>query len=73
MSSKPLYERIIVDRKDMTLKGYTYEHKTDDVYSEHFLYSEQADKSVMYEMMCFRQASMLKRFYRRKMFAWGID
>lgn len=29
ISSKPLYERIIIDRKSMELKGFTYENKTD--------------------------------------------
>jgi len=38
MSSHPLYERIVIDRKDMELKGYTFEKKTDEAYSEHFVY-----------------------------------
>ena len=37
MSSQPLYERIVVDRKSMELKGYTFEKKTDQAYSEHFI------------------------------------
>ena len=40
MSSTPLYERIVVDRADMQLKGYTFEKKTDESYSEHFVYAK---------------------------------
>lgn len=32
MSSKPLYERIVVNRKDQSLKGYTFESPTSDIY-----------------------------------------
>ena len=72
MSSKPLYERIVVDRSKMELKGYTFEKKTDEAYSEHFVYSEQADKSVNYDMYLFRDPG-LKRILRYRMFMWGID
>ena len=72
MSSQPLYERIIVDREKMELKGYTFEKKEDTDYSEHFVYTESADKkSVAYDMYLFRDPG-LKRILRYRMFNWGI-
>ena len=72
MSSQPLYERIVVDRAAMELSGYTFEKKTDESYSEHFVYSQQADKSVSYNFYMFRDPG-LKRILRYRMFNWGID
>ena len=72
ISSQPLYERIVVDRTSMELKGYTFEKKTDEAYSEHFVYQEQADKSVTYNFYMFRDPG-LKRILRYRMFNWGIS
>ena len=72
MSSQPIYERIIVDRKSMELKGFTFEFKTDESYSEHFVYTEKADKSVNYDFYMFRDPG-LKRILRYRMFRWGIS
>ena len=72
MSSTPLYERIVVNRKDMELKGYTFENKTDGSYSEHFVYQQQADKTVAYDFYMFRDPG-LKRILRYRMFNWGIQ
>lgn len=72
VSSTPIYERIVVDRTDMQLKGYTYEKKTDESYSEHFVYAEQADKSVNYDFYMFRDPG-LKRYLRHRMFSWGVS
>mmetsp|Transcript_5829 Transcript_5829/g.6977 ORF Transcript_5829/g.6977 Transcript_5829/m.6977 type:complete len:178 (+) Transcript_5829:89-622(+) len=72
MSSQPLYERIVVDRSSKELKGYTFEKKTDEAYSEHFVYAEQADKkSVAYNFYMFRDPG-LKRILRYRMFNWGV-
>ena len=71
MSSTPLYERIVIDRKDMELKGYTFEKKTDQAYSEHFVYQEKASKQVNYDMYMFRDPG-LKRILRYRMFNWGV-
>lgn len=43
MSSTPIYERIVVDRSSMEMRGYTFEKKTDEAYSEHFVYAQRAD------------------------------
>ena len=37
--SQPLYERIIVDRKGKTLKGYTFATPQSEVYSENYVYA----------------------------------
>ena len=67
-----MYERIVVDRENMVLKGFTFEEKEDVDYSEHFVYQEQADKkSVAYDMYLFRDPG-LKKILRYRMFNWGI-
>ena len=73
MSSTPIYERIVLDRKEMELKGFTYEKKTDEAYSEHFVYSQRADKqTVNYDFYMFRDPG-LKRILRYRMFSWGVS
>ena len=56
----------------MQLRGYTFEFKTDEAYSEHFVYEERADKSVKYDFYMFRDPG-LKRILRYRMFNWGIS
>ena len=72
MSSTPIYERIVVDRSDMSMKGFTFEKKTDEAYSEHFVYSERAEKAVNYDFYMFRDPG-LKRILRYRMFSWGVS
>ena len=72
MSSTPIYERIVLDRKEMQLKGYTYEKKTDESYSEHFVYNERTDSNVNYDFYMFRDPG-LKRILRYRMFSWGVS
>ena len=38
MSSTPLYEKIIIDRKTNEVHGYTFESPKDETYSEHYIY-----------------------------------
>jgi len=38
MTSTPLYEKIIVDRKNMNMEGFTYEKPNEKSYSERYLY-----------------------------------
>jgi hypothetical protein len=38
MSSRPVYERIIFNRNDRSVKGYTFETDKDLAYVEHYVY-----------------------------------
>ena len=71
MSSKPLYEKIIVDRKNGQVHGYTFENLSDEKYSEHFVY-QRMDEQVNYDMFLFRNPG-LKRLLRSRMHGWGVQ
>ena len=72
ISSKPLYEKIIVDRKDMQVHGYTFENLSDEKYSEHFVYKNTSPGIVNYDMFLFRDPG-LKRVLRSRMHSWGVQ
>ena len=38
MSSRPVYERILLNRNDKSVKGYTFETDKDFVFVEHYVY-----------------------------------
>ena len=71
VSSKPLYEKIIVDRKNGQVHGYTFENLSDEKYSEHFVY-QRTDQHVNYDMFLFRNPG-LKRLLRHRMHSWGVQ
>ena len=70
MSSKPLYERIVVNRKDQSLKGYTFESPTSDIYSEHYVYQADGPKT-QYDMYLLRSPG-LQRYLRGTLHDWGV-
>ena len=43
VSARPIYERIIFNRKDKTVQGYSFEKESEKQYTEHYIYKE--DKS----------------------------
>jgi hypothetical protein len=73
MTSTPLYEKIVVDRKEMNLQGFTFEKASDQKHSEHYTYQQNlADGSINYEMDLFREPG-LKRLIRGKLHALGVE
>lgn len=40
MSNKPVYERIIFDRKTKAVHGFTFASHEDNAYTEHYVYRE---------------------------------
>ena len=38
LSSKPTYERIIFNRTNQSVSGFTFEKETDHAYFEHYVY-----------------------------------
>ena len=71
ISSKPLYERIIVDRKTMQVHGFTFENLADKNYSEHFVFRNTSPGVVNYDMFLFRDPG-IKRMLRFKIHGWGV-
>ena len=73
MSSTPLYEKIIIDRKTNEVHGYTFESPKDESYSEHYIY-QQSDcgNQVSYDMYLYRNPGM-KSFLRTKAHSWGVS
>jgi hypothetical protein len=65
ISSQPLYERIIVDRANMSMQGFTFEKPSDTKYSEHYIYQQSIDNKINYDMFLFRDPG-LKRVIRHK-------
>ena len=45
ISSTPTYDRIIVDRKDKRLSGFTFENMNDQKYQEAYSYQEDPNDS----------------------------
>jgi len=62
MSSTPTYDRIIIDRKEMKLTGFTFENKNDSNYQE--AYSYQVDpkdsKMTLYNVWTFKPLGLRK-------------
>ena len=74
ITSKPLYERIIFDRQQNRVQGFTFENTSDSVYQE--TYSFQQDPSdannTLYHAYLFKSPGM-RRWIRYKAHAWGVD
>lgn len=74
LTSKPLYERIILDRKQMLLQGFTFENKGDQYYQETYCY--QMDPSnpshTLYHAYLFKSPGM-RRWIRHRAHNWGVE
>jgi len=57
MSSKPIYERIIVDRNNQTVQGFTFERGSDTMYFERYIYKADGknEKNTLYDMFLYRK------------------
>lgn len=77
LSSKPVYERIIFNRADQSVRGYTYESDVDKAFVENYVYkkagdsAEDAEKTV-YDMFLYKNPG-LKKILRFKCHNWGIQ
>lgn len=72
MSSKPLYEKIIVDRNQMNMQGFTYESPNNLNYSEHYKYQLLGKGEIQYDNMLFRNPG-LQKIIRRQLHNWGVQ
>ena len=71
VSSKPLYERIVIDRSTNQLHGFTFENPQAEQYSEHFVYRLNDQGNVNYDMFLFQDPG-IRRVLRFKMHNWGV-
>ena len=73
MSQKPVYERIIFDRKNKAVFGYTFEAQNQTSYTERYVFKESknnADKTT-YDMYLYKNPG-LKKILRFKLHNWGV-
>ena len=66
MSSKPVYERIIFNRDQQSVQGFTFEKESDISYTESYTYkkdSHDATKTI-YNMFLYKNPG-LKKFLNR--------
>ena len=75
MSSRPVYERIIFNRADQCVQGFTFETEKDKAYVEHYVYKKGNDgneEKTVYDMFLYKNPG-LKKFLRFKLHNWGIQ
>ena len=74
MSSKPVYERVIFNRGDRSVKGYTFETDQDKSYVEHYVYKQdgQDTTQTLYDMFLYKNPG-LKKILRFKLHSWGVQ
>ncbi len=70
LSSKPVFERIIFNRADQSVSGFTFESDTDKAYVEHYIYKRDAEKTD-YDMFLYKNPG-LKKMLRFKLHSWGV-
>lgn len=74
MSSKPIYERIIFNRKERSVEGFTFEKEDQPMYSERYTYKEDDSDSTRtaYDMFLYRKPG-LQKIIRYKCHSWGVQ
>ena len=74
MSSRPVYERIIFNRDQQSVQGFTFEKESDISYTECYMYKQDmhdATKTI-YNMFLYKNPG-LKKFLRFKLHSWGVS
>ncbi|CDW87270.1 UNKNOWN [Stylonychia lemnae] len=74
MSSRPVYERIIFNRKMMAVQGFTFETENQNVYTECYCYKQDDKDSqkTIYNMFLYKNPG-LKKMLRFKLHNWGVQ
>ena len=74
-TKKPLYERIIVDRKAMKVTGMTFEDIDDTTFQETYSYQRDPENSnnTIYNAYLFKAPGYLMSTIRQKAHGWGVD
>ena len=74
LTSKPLYERIIVDRQNKKLEGFTFENIEDINYQETYSYKldPKNNEQTLYNAYLYKEPG-LKKWIRYKAHQWGVE
>lgn len=74
MSSKPIYERIIFDRSSQTVRGFTFESESENIYTECYEYRQDKNdvSRTHYQMLLYKNPG-LKKMLRFKLHNWGVQ
>ncbi|TNV86923.1 hypothetical protein FGO68_gene1729 [Halteria grandinella] len=78
LSSRPVYERIIFNRADQSVSGFTFETREDLAYVEHYVYKKKegdttdSTEKTLYDMFLYKNPG-LKKLLRFKLHNWGVQ
>ena len=74
ITSKPLFERIIIDRENNKLSGFTFENLEDSKYQETYTYQLDPTNSqqTLYNAYLYKEPG-LKKWIRHKAHNWGVE
>jgi hypothetical protein len=74
MSSTPIYERIIFNRAEKSVQGFTFEKEQQPIYTEHYIYKQDGDDNnkTVYNMFLYKKPGFQK-FLRFKLHNWGVQ
>lgn len=78
LSSRPVYERIIFNRADHSVSGFTFEAREDIAYVEHYVYKKKegdtkdTTEKTLYDMFLYKNPG-LKKLLRFKLHNWGVQ
>jgi hypothetical protein len=72
ISSTPIYERIIFNRSDRSVEGYTFEKEQQPIYIEHYSYKQDGEGKTAYNMFLYKKPGFQK-FLRYKLHNWGVQ
>ena len=78
-SKTPVFERIIFNRNEQSVRGYTFETDETKSYIEHYVYKRQieedgnkATEKTLYDMFLYKNPG-LKKMLRYKLHSWGVQ
>lgn len=77
LSSTPVYERIIFNRAEQSVSGFTFETDEAKAYVEHYVYKkeksvEDSSEKTVYDMFLYKNPG-LKKMLRFKLHNWGVQ
>jgi len=74
LTSTPLYERIIIDRSQKMLSGFTFENIQDNQYQETYMYQEDPSNAsqTIYNSYLYKSPGF-RKLIRQKAHNWGVQ
>ena len=74
LTSTPLYERIIIDRGESKVMGFTFENISDNQYQETYTYQQDPNDAsqTIYNAYLYKPPGY-KKWIRQKAHNWGVS